>query len=86
MAFAHLFEEAKGMDRFALGGKGFGLVEMTSIGLPVPPGMVVTTDACKEFLRTGRVPPALFEEVRSKIRELEKKTGKRLGSGDSPLL
>jgi pyruvate,orthophosphate dikinase len=86
MAFAHLFEEAKGMDRFALGGKGFGLVEMASIGLPVPPGMVVTTDACKEYLRTGKIPSSLFEEIRSKARALEKKTGKRFGGPDTPLL
>lgn len=51
MAFVYLFEEAKGLDKFALGGKGFGLAEMTSIGLPVPPGLVVTTDACRDILR-----------------------------------
>jgi pyruvate,orthophosphate dikinase len=86
MTFVYLFEEAKGMDKFALGGKGFGLVEMVGIGLPVPPGLVVTTEACKQFLRTGSVPSGLFEEIRSKLGEIERKTGKKLGGTDSPLL
>ena len=84
--FVYLFEEAKGLDRFVLGGKGLGLVEMTSVGLPVPPGLIVTTEACKEYLRTGSVPSALFGEIRSKLSVLEKKTGKTLGSPDAPLL
>ena len=86
MAFVYLFEEAKGLDKFALGGKGFGLAEMTSIGLPVPPGLVVTTDACREYLRSGTVPRGLFSEIRSKLAELETKTGKKLGGAEAPLL
>ena len=84
--FVYLFEEAKGLDRFVLGGKGFGLVEMTSIGLPVPPGLVVSTEACREYLRTGSVPSALFAEIRSKLSVLETKTGKKLGDTEGPLL
>jgi len=84
--FVYLFEDAKGLDRFVLGGKGLGLVEMTSIGLPVPPGLVVTTEACREYLRTGSVPSELFGEIRSKLSQLETTTGKTLGGTDRPLL
>ena len=84
--FVYLFEEAKGMDKFALGGKGLGLVEMTSLGLPVPPGFIVTTEACREYLRAGQVPSGLFGELKAKLAELEKKTGKKLNSPERPLL
>ena len=86
IVFVYLFEEAKGLDKFVLGGKGLGLVEMTSIGLPVPPGLVITTEACREYLRTGSVPGGLFGEIKSKLYVLETKTGKKLGSTDRPLL
>ncbi len=81
-----LFEEAVGKDKFLLGGKGYGLVEMTAIGLPVPPGFVVTTDACKDYYRNGGVPAGLFEEVRSKVKAIETKTGRVFGGEESPLL
>ncbi|HME19425.1 MAG TPA: pyruvate, phosphate dikinase, partial [Nitrososphaerales archaeon] len=82
-----LFEEAVGKDKYLLGGKGFGLVEMTSIGLPVPPGFVVTTDACKEYYRGGgKVPAGLFDEIRVKVEATEAKAGRRFGDEKSPLL
>jgi pyruvate, orthophosphate dikinase len=82
-----LFHEAAGNDKFLLGGKGFGLVEMTSIGLPVPPGFVVTTEACKQYYSGGgRIPSGLIEEVRSKVRKIEDQTGKKLGDRRTPLL
>ena len=82
-----LFEEAAGRDKFALGGKGYGLAQMTSIGLPVPPGFTITTGVCKEFHALGdKVPQGLFEEVRQKVREIEVKTGKRFGDTQRPLL
>ena len=82
-----LFEEAVGNDKFLLGGKGFGLAEMTSIGLPVPPGLVVTTEACKEYYASGgKTPPGLFEEIRSKVNEIELKTGRKFGDERNPLL
>lgn len=86
MPFVHLFEEAKGLDKSLLGGKGYGLVQMVAIGLSVPPGIVVTTAACREYYNTGVVPRGLFDEVRAKIARLEKQTGKNLGSNDAPLL
>ncbi|MBI3840949.1 MAG: pyruvate, phosphate dikinase [Thaumarchaeota archaeon] len=82
-----LFQEAVGADRFLLGGKGFGLAEMTSIGLPVPPGFTITTDVCKEYYaRGGKIPEGLFEEARLKVKEVEAKTGKKFGAEEDPLL
>jgi pyruvate,orthophosphate dikinase len=75
-----LFREAVGNDKYLLGGKGYGLVEMTSIGLPVPPGFVVTTEACKQYYSEGgKIPAGLFEEVRKKVKAIETQTEKKLG-------
>ena len=82
-----LFREARGGDKFLLGGKGYGLVEMTSLGLPVPPGFVITTEICKEYYRMGgKVPEGLFDKVRRMISEVEKETGKKFGGEEKPLL
>ncbi|HEX9196484.1 MAG TPA: pyruvate, phosphate dikinase [Candidatus Bathyarchaeia archaeon] len=86
MTLVRLFEEAIGQDRFQLGGKGHGLVEMSSIGLPVPPGLIITTDACKQYYAKGRrVPDGLFNELKGKLRWLESITGRQLGNRDNPL-
>jgi pyruvate, orthophosphate dikinase len=82
-----LFKEARGGDKFLLGGKGYGLVEMTSLGLPVPPGFVVTTEVCKQFYAAGgKVPTGLFEQIRAKIADVEQLTGKKFGGEERPLL
>jgi len=82
-----LFEEAADHDKFLLGGKGYGLAQMTAIGLPVPPGFTITTDVCKQFYREGaRIPQGLFDEIRGKVREIEAKTGKKFGYNENPLL
>jgi pyruvate, orthophosphate dikinase len=82
-----LFKEAVGGDKFLLGGKGFGLVEMTSLGLPVPPGFLITTEVCKEFnANGGKVPDGLFAEVKDKIAQVEAMTGKKFGGIENPLL
>ncbi|HIQ30315.1 MAG TPA: pyruvate, phosphate dikinase, partial [Candidatus Caldiarchaeum subterraneum] len=87
MPYTRLFEEAVGLDRFELGGKGYGLVEMTAKGLPVPPGINISTQACKRYYALGgKIPEGLFDEVRDKIRRLEVKVGKRLGDPGNPLL
>ena len=87
MPFVMLFEEAVGKDKFLLGGKGYGLVEMTSIGLPVPPGFIITTDACKEYYaKGGTVPSGLFGEVRAKVAATEAKVGRKFGDVKNPLL
>lgn len=86
MALVRLFDEAVGLDRFQLGGKGYGLVEMNSIGLPVPPGLIITTDACKQYYAQGkRVPDRLFDELKQKLGQLEKRTGRQLGNETVPL-
>ncbi|MBX3464027.1 MAG: pyruvate, phosphate dikinase [Planctomycetes bacterium] len=70
-----------------LGGKGANLAEMTSLGLPVPPGFVITTAACKAFLAgRGALPRGLWEEVLGALRKLERATGRRFGDAKRPLL
>ena len=69
-----------------LGGKGANLAEMTNLGLPVPPGFTITTEACRAFLKSGREPEGLAEEVSEHLESLEKAMGKKLGQSDDPLL
>ncbi|MGP4111085.1 pyruvate, phosphate dikinase [Streptomyces sp. 4N509B] len=73
--------------RDLLGGKGAGLAEMTRLGLPVPPGFTLTTEACRTYLATGAEPPTLHGEVSAHLAALEERMGgRRLGRGDDPLL
>ncbi|MEU8226047.1 pyruvate, phosphate dikinase [Kribbella sp. NPDC048915] len=69
-----------------LGGKGANLAEMTNLGLPVPPGFTITTDACRAYLKTGAVPAELAEEIDRHVDLLQQKMGKKLGQADDPLL
>ncbi|MDQ2748647.1 MAG: pyruvate, phosphate dikinase [Actinomycetota bacterium] len=69
-----------------LGGKGANLAEMTNLGLPVPPGFVITTEACKEYLKSGRQPTEMAAEVSEHLDSLERAMGKKLGQSDDPLL
>ena len=69
-----------------LGGKGANLAEMTNLGLPVPPGFVITTQACREFLATAVVPDGLTAEIDEHLGGLEQAMGKRLGDPGDPLL
>ena len=69
-----------------LGGKGANLAEMTRMGLPVPPGFTITTEACQAFLRSGSEPDGLADEVSEHLAALERSMGKRLGQSDDPLL
>jgi pyruvate,orthophosphate dikinase len=79
--------EGDGSWRDVLGGKGAGLAEMTKIGLPVPAGFTISTEACDYFYKKGRKYPAeLKREVAVHVARLEKVTGKRLGDPNSPLL
>jgi len=73
--YVYFFGDAK-TDKNLLGGKGAGLNEMTKIGVPVPIGFTITTEACKEFFRSGSV-PGLSMEVDGAIAELERRTGKK---------
>jgi pyruvate,orthophosphate dikinase len=79
--------EGKGTDRKTLGGKGAGLAEMTSIGLPVPAGFTIAVDACEYYDAHGKQWPAgLDKEIRQQLAQLEKTTGKKLGDPNDPLL
>jgi pyruvate, orthophosphate dikinase len=69
-----------------LGGKGANLAEMTNLGLPVPPGFIITTDACRYFLSHGTVPDGLAAEVTEHLTQLEEKMGRKLGDHADPLL
>jgi pyruvate, orthophosphate dikinase len=69
-----------------LGGKGANLAEMTNLGLPVPPGFIITTDACRYYLERGTVPDSLAAEVTTHLTELEQKMGRKLGDHADPLL
>lgn len=85
--YVYLFEEGKAEMKGLLGGKGANLAEMTNIGLTVPPGFIVTTEACNEFYVQGRQFPAGMEEqVREIMLVLEQKTGKKFGDPERPLL
>ncbi|MGB9805013.1 PEP/pyruvate-binding domain-containing protein, partial [Desulfofundulus sp.] len=85
--YVYLFEEGRADMKDLLGGKGANLAEMTNIGLPVPPGMIITTEACKEFyVNDRRFPPGMEEQVRAKMRILEERTGKCFGDPANPLL
>jgi pyruvate,orthophosphate dikinase len=86
MAFVYAYDEQAPGGRELLGGKGVGLAEMTALGAPVPAGFTVTTDACREVMRTGDVPEGLWSEVDEHLGRLEQRTGKRFGDAGDPLL
>ncbi|HEY6962134.1 MAG TPA: pyruvate, phosphate dikinase [Gaiellaceae bacterium] len=80
------FDEPASGGRELLGGKGIGLAEMTQMGVPVPAGFTITTDACRAYMAARELPEGLAEEVDDHVRRLEEKTGKSFGSHDDPLL
>ncbi|MFJ4786175.1 pyruvate, phosphate dikinase [Streptomyces sp. NPDC088794] len=84
--FVYDFTEGNKDLKDLLGGKGANLAEMTNLGLPVPPGFTITTDACKVYLDSGDEPAALRDEVSAHLDALEARMGKRLGQADDPLL
>lgn len=80
------FADGDASQRDLLGGKGANLAEMARIGLPVPPGFIVTTEACRAFRHAGAVPDGLFAQVDAALADLEAATGRRLGDPAAPLL
>ncbi|MFG3386063.1 pyruvate, phosphate dikinase [Streptomyces rochei] len=84
--FVYDFTEGNKDLKDLLGGKGANLAEMTNLGLPVPPGFTITTEACKTYLDSGEEPTALRDEVSAHLAALEEKMGKKLGQADDPLL
>jgi pyruvate,orthophosphate dikinase len=85
--FVYDFDEPTNGGRELLGGKGSGLAEMTALGVPVPAGFTITTEACRAYMRNGkRLPDGLEREVAEHLAVLEEKTGKRFGDPRDPLL
>lgn len=84
--FVYDFSEGNKDLKDLLGGKGANLAEMTNLGLPVPPGFTITTEACKVYLESGEAPVALRDEVSAHLEALETRMGKSLGQSDDPLL
>ena len=84
--FVYDFTEGNKDLKDLLGGKGANLAEMTNLGLPVPPGFTITTEACKVYLDTGSEPAQLRDEVSAHLDALERRMGKKLGQHDNPLL
>lgn len=83
----YLFPEGSKDQKYLLGGKGANLAEMTNVGLPVPAGFTITTDACLDYYRNGeRLSDDLMEQVYIALEQLEQKTQKRFGSYENPLL
>src|SRR6478672_8499294 len=86
MGFVHDFSEGDKDQKDLLGGKGANLAEMTNLGLPVPPGFTIDTQACRAFLEGGQDPDGLDDEVTAHLRTLEDAMGRRLGDPGDPLL
>ncbi|MFZ2086942.1 MAG: pyruvate, phosphate dikinase, partial [Desulfobaccales bacterium] len=84
--YCYAFEEGDGINKKLLGGKGAGLCSMTQIGLPVPPGFVITTEANVDYLEHDKFPEGLMDEVHEYMEALEKKTAKGFGDPAKPLL
>jgi len=85
--YVYNFKEGKASMKDLLGGKGANLAEMSNIGLPVPPGFTITTEACNEYYNQGeKIWSELNDEIFSKLKELEAATGKSFGGGSNPLL
>ncbi|UCD82292.1 MAG: pyruvate, phosphate dikinase [Desulfobacterales bacterium] len=95
--WVYLFNELDRADQYAgggwegvkglLGGKGANLAEMTRIGVPVPPGFIITTEACNAYLAAGETfPPGMWQQVLQSVEELERQSGKRFGDPKNPLL
>jgi pyruvate,orthophosphate dikinase len=85
--FVYDFDEPSDGGRELLGGKGIGLAEMTALGVPVPAGFTITTDACRAYMESGKeLPDGLGPEIDDHVASLEQKAGKRFGDPDDPLL
>ena len=85
--YVYDYADAAGVGRELLGGKGAGLAEMTALGVPVPAGFTVTTEACTDYMHAGgKLPDGLADELEVAITRLEERAGKRLGDPADPLL
>jgi pyruvate,orthophosphate dikinase len=80
------FSEGSAEMKDLLGGKGAGLAAMSNLGLPVPPGFTITSEACRAYMEADELPEGLMKAVAGRVRGLEEETGKRLGDPEDPLL
>ena len=86
MTYVYDFTEGDKDQKELLGGKGANLAEMTNLGLPVPPGFTISTEACRAYLEAGDLPDGLADEIDEHLAALEKAMGRRLGEPGDPLL
>lgn len=85
--FVYLFRESDGKDKAKFGGKGATLGEMTKLGMPVPPGFTITTEACTAYYKEGKkINQDIINEIFKSLEILEKETDKKFGSIDNPFL
>jgi len=85
--YVYAFDEPSSGGRELLGGKGIGLAEMTKMGVPVPAGFTITTDACRAYMSNGKtLPDGVEKEIQEHLAALQEKTGKRFGDTNDPLL
>ncbi len=85
--FVYLFKESDGKNKALFGGKGANLAEMTKLGMPVPQGFTITTEACTQYYEDGRkINDEILNQIKTKLAELEKITGKKFGDINNPLL
>ncbi|MFA6828284.1 MAG: PEP/pyruvate-binding domain-containing protein, partial [Saccharofermentanales bacterium] len=85
--YVYLFSEGNGKMRELLGGKGANLAEMTNLGLPVPQGFTISTEACTQYYEDGeKINDEIFGQILDHIEKMEKITGKKFGDMENPLL
>ena len=85
--YTYLFNEGNGSMRMLLGGKGANLAEMTNIGLPVPYGLTITTEACRDYFKSGKIlSEEMKEQIWTDLKKVEEKMGRKFGDKENPLL
>jgi len=85
--YVYSFDEGKGVGKAILGGKGSNMADMVALGLPIPPGFTISTEACDAYYKNNKkYPKEVLEQIQEKLEELEKKMGKKLGDPVDPLL
>ena len=85
--FVYAFKEADGKNKALYGGKGANLAEMTRLGLPVPQGFIITTEACTQYYKDGRkINDTIIAQIEKNLEVLEKVSGKKFGNVENPLL
>ena len=85
--YVYFFDEAKGLGKDILGGKGKNLAEMVEMGLPIPSGFTITTETCDLYYKSNKTyPQIVLDQIEEKLQKLERVMGKKLGDPKDPLL